>query len=209
MHRRPPINQSISTGTLNPRHLVPRFIEWIDELHPEFFQAKKILPSEDDPWWDSDDCVLALEELVEELERLSPPGTSFGTHPGDGADFGWWGEFPSTKEQLTNIAGIVHTRDVKIWVTGYSHRHDGTIIFGVPANGELVQFECGGRHEEGFHFEHHCYWYNGETVMYECDTRSQDCDGPFMTHELAKWTGSGWESVESSQRDIFAERMGY
>jgi len=31
-----------------------------------------------------------MEALLDALDTVGPDGTYFGTHPGDGSDFGWW-----------------------------------------------------------------------------------------------------------------------
>jgi len=48
---------------------------------------------DDDPWWDSEEAAYFLnEELFDALDSISPEGHHFGSHPGDGSDFGWWPE---------------------------------------------------------------------------------------------------------------------
>jgi hypothetical protein len=41
-------------------------------------------------WWDSEDAYSLLQELFDILESYAPEGFYFGSHPGDGSDFGFW-----------------------------------------------------------------------------------------------------------------------
>jgi hypothetical protein len=46
--------------------------------------------NEDHAWWDSDDVMYLLEDLFDALNDHAPIGCYFGSHPGDGSDFGYW-----------------------------------------------------------------------------------------------------------------------
>lgn len=47
--------------------------------------------------WGSEEATDAMDEgdgivteLFDKLDALAPAGMYFGSHPGDGSDFGWW-----------------------------------------------------------------------------------------------------------------------
>lgn len=46
--------------------------------------------NEDHAWWVSDDVMYLLEDLFDALDDHAPTGCYFGSHPGDGSDFGYW-----------------------------------------------------------------------------------------------------------------------
>lgn len=101
---------SISTGTLRPEDLIPRFIEVATELQ----ETRSLEPGADRPervrrwgeidsqlgdlerrcdvpgYFDSDGAADDLEYLFDLLNELAPDGLTFGAHHGDGADFGFW-----------------------------------------------------------------------------------------------------------------------
>ena len=64
-------------------------IEQSDVLHtnPEGFDGPL---SEEDTYYESDDCHYDLESLFDALGEYSGPYFYFGAHPGDGADYGFW-----------------------------------------------------------------------------------------------------------------------
>lgn len=48
-------------------------------------------PDDDDERWDSESMSWVLHETIWlMMEELSPKGHYFGSHPGDGADYGYW-----------------------------------------------------------------------------------------------------------------------
>jgi len=70
---------SISTGTLNPRHLVSAFL---DELaYIGLAPPDRLDTDSDDEYVDVLFCMLA---------DVAPDNMYFGAHQGDGADFGFW-----------------------------------------------------------------------------------------------------------------------
>jgi len=90
--------------------------------------------------------------------------------------------------------------------------------------GQRVQFVTGGPTDEGFSWTETTLRFDGHTVRRETYTSSSDCDGPhehwFVTTcnllDLRSHTYDGaehryplWETVSASQRDHFAEAMGY
>ena len=86
---------TISHGTLRVEDLLPAFYDALNTHAPESAREHTRefptpYPDYDDPWWDSEAPSAELEALAERLEEISPPYCYFGTHPGDGSDFGWW-----------------------------------------------------------------------------------------------------------------------
>jgi hypothetical protein len=103
-------NVSVSHGTLREKDLLPRFVEVLDELKEEATFA----PRSDSPlqvefidrvetrlgdierriehpeYYKSDSMPWDLRMLFDLLNRFAPEGFYFGTHPGDGSDFGFW-----------------------------------------------------------------------------------------------------------------------
>lgn len=89
--------------------------------------------------------------------------------------------------------------------------------------GKSVQFGFSRPTEEGYHSESWRFDHDYNDVTRSIESNSSDCDGPLDTFtkyrakidELADdMSMSGvrfplWEKVNASQRDHFAERMGY
>lgn len=93
------LNQSVSWGTLKLCDLIPKFLDVIKDT-PEYAQmmlapAVSAVPSyamedKDSEWWDSPDAEWVYVELYVLLQDYAPEGYYFGTHPGDGSDYGFW-----------------------------------------------------------------------------------------------------------------------
>lgn len=98
---------SISFGTMKPEDLIPAFLNELEELAPE--KAKEIkkdvdkLQIEDDGYgelYNAKDNVdnmssrelagFILDDLFDALNDMCEPYFYFGSHPGDGADCGFW-----------------------------------------------------------------------------------------------------------------------
>lgn len=85
---------SVSWGTHLPEDLIPRFIDTLaqlDKAKADAFRAE--LPEDlepNDPYWDSEEAYWLLEELFDTLDEFAPDGHYFGSHEGDGSDFGFW-----------------------------------------------------------------------------------------------------------------------
>jgi len=99
---------SISTGTLRPQDLLNAFGSTLNHLtlgvekHPFIEQASV---AEQNIWdFDDDDAhehaTDLIEKLTDALQELCPPFIYFGTHPGDGADFGFWPDIDRLNEEL-------------------------------------------------------------------------------------------------------------
>lgn len=90
-----PLNDSVSWSTLRPQDLIPAFLDVLKHT-PEYVQMMNVVPSyaiEDDDadWWDSDECSFFLNEtLFDTLNNYAPDGYYFGSHEGNGSDFGYW-----------------------------------------------------------------------------------------------------------------------
>ncbi len=99
---------SISTGTLRPEDLIPRFLDVLVQLNPEAAvgiakKNKDVIELEYGAKLNADiktdrdamavfheDLALMMEELWEAIDENMPKGYYFGTTEGDGADFGIW-----------------------------------------------------------------------------------------------------------------------
>jgi hypothetical protein len=79
----------VSTGTLNPDDLISAFIPVLKELDAD--RCHKLIMSQPATFRTDPDALSEfLMELTDALEDCAPAGYRFGTHEGDGADFGFW-----------------------------------------------------------------------------------------------------------------------
>lgn len=81
---------SVSTGTLNPRDLIPAFEFVLKQLRPT---KTLLLLAEHSAWVRDPSGEMAheyVEALIEALEETAPEGYYFGAIEGDGSDFGFW-----------------------------------------------------------------------------------------------------------------------
>lgn len=86
---------SISHGTMREEDLIPAFMWALEQLDAE--RAKAIRADNQDVFErleageqaDPDGCFLN-ETLFDALNELAPPYFYFGSHSGDGADYGFW-----------------------------------------------------------------------------------------------------------------------
>lgn len=88
---------SVSSGSLRTPDLLDAFADALDDLDADGAYADLIQRAYDrvealkdeDENEDEDDRDL-VEELTEALNTFAPPYATFGAHPGDGADVGFW-----------------------------------------------------------------------------------------------------------------------
>ena len=85
---------SVSTATMRNEDLIPCFLDVLKELDEK--QYDEILGDKDYYYvielqnYDSEIAHSLLEELFNRLYESAPAGFYFGSHPGDGADYGFW-----------------------------------------------------------------------------------------------------------------------
>lgn len=99
-----PLNATLIHATMRPCDLIPAFLEAIRDT-VEYVQLKLAYTksntaldvindadaTDTDARWDSDEVSFFLnEELWEIMESYAPEGYFFGSHPGDGSDYGYW-----------------------------------------------------------------------------------------------------------------------
>ncbi len=90
---------SVSSGTMRPEDLIPEFLWDLEHLArmnkdkdnlrfvKEVFKhtrRRKYFARDDDEHYED------MEELVNRLNKYALPYFYFGSHPGDGSDFGFW-----------------------------------------------------------------------------------------------------------------------
>jgi hypothetical protein len=100
---------SVSYGTMRAQDLIPAFLKALgaiadskpdgfDHSHASALSVAHInaVPAwvaddgDDCDWWDSEEAGYLMEELFDGLDSCAPDGYYFGSHPGDGADYGFW-----------------------------------------------------------------------------------------------------------------------
>lgn len=113
------VNQSVSHGTLNPRDLIHTFLDTLEQHAPrEYANLRNDSELEDylnntlggpDEARDFEDSFLH-EVLWQEMQAICPPMTFFGSHPGDGSDFGCWAMESGDYEDLAAEGTIDYAR---------------------------------------------------------------------------------------------------
>jgi hypothetical protein len=94
------LNETVIHATLRTQDLVPAFLDVISNT-PEYAQILvsnidelKVISepfTDDDERWDSEYMDYFLNEvLFDALNLYAPDGFYFGSHIGDGSDFGFW-----------------------------------------------------------------------------------------------------------------------
>ena len=106
---------TISAGTMRPQDLIPSFLETLDSLggtipgdlecgtHIEYTNwpsTDLTTIDDDDPFWASEEASWDLDALFDALGELCPAYVYLGTHPGDGADYGFWPDIDSLEDDL-------------------------------------------------------------------------------------------------------------
>lgn len=89
-------DQSVSHGTMHPKHLIPVFLDVLKTYAPEKYNAyvKENPEVLDLDGIDDETLGYVVEELFDKLNEIAPDGTYFGSHPGDGSDYGFWSVDP-------------------------------------------------------------------------------------------------------------------
>ena len=90
---------SISTGTLRPEDLLPTFARELERHAPDHafvHEANATLV------YDDGDASELINEIQDALQEHCPPFVTFGAHPGDGADFGFWPDMDTLNEALVD-----------------------------------------------------------------------------------------------------------
>lgn len=101
-----PLGATLIHATMRPCDLIPAFLEAIRDT-AEYAQIMQSINgtnsnmrvitdadvSDQDERWDSEDISFFLNEtLWEIMESYAPEGYYFGSHPGEGSDYGYWTE---------------------------------------------------------------------------------------------------------------------
>ena len=86
---------TVSSGTMREEDLIPAFVahlEGQENLTPEHRALAGEINSalESDEYFASEAASYDLEDLFDALDAYAPLYFYFGSHPGDGADYGFW-----------------------------------------------------------------------------------------------------------------------
>lgn len=87
--RKPAIG-TISHGTMRAEDLIPEFVYELRAISdaPEHVNLCAEADAIED--YESNNAQDVLDELFDALNDCAPPYCYFGSHPGDGADYGFW-----------------------------------------------------------------------------------------------------------------------
>lgn len=144
---------SVSSGTLRSDELVSAFTSALEDgyagrkVPPHVKQlldeANAALDAHDEDEDDGGAFNDLVDELQQELESLAPPYGYFGTHEGDGADFGFWPSMESIDDAVRDGSAIrvSDTGDVPKSYTGdVFHVSDhGNVTYYTASRGRLTE----------------------------------------------------------------------
>jgi len=78
-------NTTVSEGTLKEVDLIEVFTNFLASVDKPFDTSDRLSESRDDDY-----NYYLLEDLFDALNDIAPKGCYFGSHPRDGACFGFW-----------------------------------------------------------------------------------------------------------------------
>jgi hypothetical protein len=87
---------SVSTATMRVEDLIPAFISELESMRPLKREHRKMIREikramRKADYFDSEEASFDLNEgLFDALDEYALPYFYFGSHPGDGADYGFW-----------------------------------------------------------------------------------------------------------------------
>lgn len=79
-------NVSLSHATMREEDLIPCFVDFLKDKHPNFkdIGLNKIEYGTEDSYY------FLNEDILNAMNEIAPEGCYFGSHPGDGSDYGFW-----------------------------------------------------------------------------------------------------------------------
>lgn len=99
---------SVSEGTLRPADLVDAFARELRRIAPDHALLKdRGLPADN-----TEELADIADILIDALNDLAPPYTTFGAHYGDGASFGFWPSLDSLEEDASYGDGVLKVSDL-------------------------------------------------------------------------------------------------
>lgn len=149
---------SVSHATMRTEDLIPIFVETLDDLK----QAESLSDSPDkeryarldnilseieqrmerEDYYNSEDAGCDLETLFEALNEYSPPFCFFGSHEGDGSDYGFWLS-PDAIEEAIHDGEIVKVDAGDEWPDGMS----ADCVLETNDHGNLTLYDARARRE--------------------------------------------------------------
>lgn len=131
---------SIISGTLRNEDLIPTFCEELRSLGHRSKELSRIEKVQNKKgYFESDDSQYDLENLFNMLDSHSMPYFYFGSHMGDGSDFGFW----LIESYIEDFDGL-KVSDLSEVESGYTgevlHTNDhGNISLYIARNGKLSE----------------------------------------------------------------------
>lgn len=127
---------SVSSGTMQPRDLIPAFLDCLEYFNNNkhaykalIKEGKRIIQKGD---FESEDASYYLDELLDALNSFALPYTYFGSHSGDGADYGFW-----VDEYIDSDFDGLRVEDLIDVPKGYS----GDVLF-INDHGNMTLYSC-------------------------------------------------------------------
>ena len=84
---------SVSHGTMREEDLIPAFLDVVrryDKGAYAEYEEQQVTEMLNDTFWSSEEAGWVLEDLFNAMEEIAPEWHYFGSHPGDGCDYGFW-----------------------------------------------------------------------------------------------------------------------
>lgn len=86
---------SVSSGTMRAEDLIPTFISELQSMKPLQREHKALIREiesrlDKEGYYESEDSSWDIDSLFDALNEYALPYFNFGSHPGHGADYGFW-----------------------------------------------------------------------------------------------------------------------